>query len=99
MIVYSLLLVIVMIFKPSGLFGRYDFSLCNVLGSLGAKIRSLGKKNKPPKDSDSSESDDPFDTADSGDFTDSQDSGITAGQMEQVSVDYEKEEMEGGEQV
>ncbi len=27
MIIYSLLLVIVMIFKPSGLFGRYDFSL------------------------------------------------------------------------
>ncbi len=31
MVIYSLLLVIVMIFKPSGLFGKYDFSLSRIL--------------------------------------------------------------------
>ncbi len=31
LIVYSLLLIVVMIFKPSGLFGRYDFSLTGLL--------------------------------------------------------------------
>lgn len=31
MIVYSLLLIIVMLFKPTGLFGRYDFSLSRVI--------------------------------------------------------------------
>lgn len=34
MIVYSLLLIVVMIFKPSGLFGQYDFSLSKLLESL-----------------------------------------------------------------
>lgn len=44
MIVYSLLLVIVMIFKPSGLFGRYDFSLGKTLDSAFAKFRLPKKK-------------------------------------------------------
>ena len=34
MIVYSLLLIVVMIFKPSGLFGQYDFSLTGILEKL-----------------------------------------------------------------
>jgi len=31
MILYSLLLITVMIFKPSGLMGQYDFSLSRIL--------------------------------------------------------------------
>ena len=34
MIVYSLLLIVVMIFKPSGLLGQYDFSLSRTLESI-----------------------------------------------------------------
>jgi len=34
MIVYSLLLIVVMIFKPSGLMGQYDFSLSRLLEKL-----------------------------------------------------------------
>ena len=34
MLVYSILLIIVMIFKPSGLFGQYDFSLSRVIEKL-----------------------------------------------------------------
>lgn len=34
MVVYSLVLILVMIFKPSGLFGRYDFSLGNLIEKL-----------------------------------------------------------------
>lgn len=41
MIVYSLLLVVVMIFKPSGLMGTYDFSLGHTVDSVFAKIRGL----------------------------------------------------------
>jgi branched-chain amino acid transport system permease protein len=44
MVIYSLLLVVVMIFKPSGLCGRYDFSLGDTLDSLFARIR--GKLTK-----------------------------------------------------
>lgn len=44
MIVYSLLLVIVMIFKPSGLFGKYDFSLGRTLDGVFAKLRAPKKK-------------------------------------------------------
>ena len=45
MVIYALLLVIVMIFKPSGLFGRYDFSLGPFIDSSCAKLRAkLGKK-------------------------------------------------------
>jgi len=34
MVIYSLLLVVVMIFKPSGLLGTYDFSLSRILGRI-----------------------------------------------------------------
>ncbi len=45
MIVYALVLILVMIFKPSGLFGRYDFSLGGTIDSFFAGIRKklLGK--------------------------------------------------------
>ena len=43
MIVYSLLLIIVMIFKPSGVMGTYDFSLSRLLERL---INCFGKKSK-----------------------------------------------------
>jgi branched-chain amino acid transport system permease protein len=48
MVIYSLLLVIVMIFKPSGLFGKYDFSFGNSLDKIFTGIRKavLRKKNK-----------------------------------------------------
>jgi branched-chain amino acid transport system permease protein len=41
MVIYSLMLVVVMIFKPSGLCGRYDFSLGDTLGALSARIRGV----------------------------------------------------------
>jgi branched-chain amino acid transport system permease protein len=47
MIVYSLLLIVVMIFKPSGLMGMYDFSLSHLLEKLinwkPGKKKSSGK--------------------------------------------------------
>lgn len=39
MVIYSLLLVIVMIFKPTGLFGKYDFSLGDTLDKLYMRIK------------------------------------------------------------
>ncbi len=50
MVVYAVLLIVVMIFKPSGLFGRYDFSLSRILeklinGQLFVRKRKAGEKN------------------------------------------------------
>jgi len=45
-IAYSLLLIIVMIFKPSGLMGRYDFSLSHLLEKLLNFKGFAGKKSK-----------------------------------------------------
>lgn len=45
MIVYSLLLIVVMVFKPSGLMGNYDFSLKFLLERLGGRL-SAGDGNK-----------------------------------------------------
>jgi branched-chain amino acid transport system permease protein len=39
MVIYSLLLVMVMIFKPSGLCGRYEFSLGDTLDELFTRVR------------------------------------------------------------
>ncbi|MEA4896540.1 MAG: branched-chain amino acid ABC transporter permease [Oscillospiraceae bacterium] len=41
MVVYSLVLVIVMIFKPTGLMGTYDFSLNGLLDKLILKIKGV----------------------------------------------------------
>lgn len=38
MVAYSLLLILVMIFKPSGLMGTYDFSFTNLIGRLIGRI-------------------------------------------------------------
>jgi branched-chain amino acid transport system permease protein len=46
MVVYSLLLIIVMIFKPSGLMGKYDFSLSHLLEKLLNFKSSRGKKSE-----------------------------------------------------
>ena len=46
MVIYSLLLVIVMIFKPSGLFGRYDFSLLGFGKDIRAGIEKMKHKKK-----------------------------------------------------
>jgi len=45
-VAYSLLLIIVMIFKPSGLMGTYDFSLSHLLEKLLNSKRSIGKKSE-----------------------------------------------------
>ena len=47
MLAYSVVLVIVMIFKPGGIFGTYEFSLTRALrklknGELSAKKKSTG---------------------------------------------------------
>ncbi len=56
MIAYSLLLVIVMIFKPTGLMGNYDFSLSSLLGKLARKPKPKAKpKTKPEKDGETHE--------------------------------------------
>ncbi len=52
MIAYSLLLIIVMIFKPSGLMGNYDFSLSTLLGKLGGRT---GKSAVPEKEGEDNE--------------------------------------------
>ena len=41
MIIYALVLILVMIFKPSGLFGRYDFSLGGSIDAACARIRAF----------------------------------------------------------
>ena len=47
MVVYSLLLVVVMIFKPSGLMGRYELSLGNTFDGVVNRLRErVLKKNK-----------------------------------------------------
>ena len=44
MVVYSLVLVLMMIFKPTGLLGQYDFSLSRILEKLMNPKKSAGKK-------------------------------------------------------
>lgn len=44
MLLYSIALILVMMFKPSGLFGRYEFSLYRALSRLGKK--SSGTKSQ-----------------------------------------------------
>ena len=46
MIVYSLLLIAVMIFKPSGLMGGYDFSLSRLLESLLNRRKAAGRPTR-----------------------------------------------------
>ena len=46
MIVYSLLLIVVMIFKPSGLMGGYDFSLSRLLEYLLNRRKAAGRPTR-----------------------------------------------------
>ena len=46
MVVYALVLILMMIFKPSGLMGGYDFSLSRILEKLGIGIRTNGKEGE-----------------------------------------------------
>jgi hypothetical protein len=48
MVIYSLLLVTVMIFKPSGLCGRYEFSLGDALDDFFTLLRGKFLKNQTP---------------------------------------------------
>ena len=44
MVVYSAALILMMIFKPSGLFGDYDFSLSRVLERIGIGKKPMGEE-------------------------------------------------------
>ena len=44
MVVYSLLLIIVMVFKPSGLLGTHDFSMRRIVGNVGTRALLRGAK-------------------------------------------------------
>ncbi len=51
MVVYSVLLIVVMIFKPSGLFGQYDFSFTGLLEKL-LNLRTVLAKRRAEKAGD-----------------------------------------------
>ena len=53
MVVYSLLLVVVMIFKPSGLMGRYELSLGNGFDGLVNKLRAPKASKEKSKQEES----------------------------------------------
>lgn len=46
MVIYSLVLVIMMIFRPEGLMGTYDFSLSRILGKMLWKMKNKGGEDK-----------------------------------------------------
>lgn len=50
LVIYSLLLVVVMIFKPSGLFGRYDFSLNGLLAKIFRRKKADDSKKSEVKE-------------------------------------------------
>jgi branched-chain amino acid transport system permease protein len=52
MVIYSLLLVAVMIFKPSGLCGRYEFSLGDALDDFFALLRGKLLKKRAPAEAE-----------------------------------------------
>ena len=49
LIIYALILIVVMIFKPSGLMGKYDFSLSFLLEKVGGRIVRDRKGKAPGK--------------------------------------------------
>jgi len=49
LIIYALILIVVMIFKPSGLMGTYDFSLSHVLEKAGGRIMRGNKEGGASK--------------------------------------------------
>jgi len=46
MMIYSLLLIVVMMFKPSGLFGKRDFSLAHMLGAFAPSQKGAAEKKE-----------------------------------------------------
>jgi branched-chain amino acid transport system permease protein len=52
MIVYSVLLILMMIFKPTGLFGRSEFSLHGFIKGLPHLREHMSKRRKKPKEND-----------------------------------------------
>ena len=46
MLAYSVILVLVMIFKPGGIFGQWEFSLCRALDKLAGCRRFLRRTVK-----------------------------------------------------
>jgi len=50
LIIYALLLILVMIFKPSGLMGTYDFSLSHLIGKAGDRALRGRKQGGAPND-------------------------------------------------
>jgi branched-chain amino acid transport system permease protein len=50
MVIYSLLLIVVMIFKPTGLMGTYDFSMSRLLGKSWEKLSLIAKGKKEGKE-------------------------------------------------
>jgi len=50
LIIYALLLILVMIFKPSGLMGTYDFSLSRILEWFGNLLMRDKKEGGVPDD-------------------------------------------------
>ena len=50
LIIYALLLIIVMIFKPSGLMGNYDFSLSHLIGKAGGRTLKGDKEGGATND-------------------------------------------------
>jgi branched-chain amino acid transport system permease protein len=47
MLAYSVVLVLVMIFRPGGIFGTYEFSLTRALSKLSGKAKTGGPKQTP----------------------------------------------------
>ncbi|MEG1651466.1 MAG: branched-chain amino acid ABC transporter permease [Oscillospiraceae bacterium] len=50
MVAYSLLLVVVMIFKPSGLMGSYELSIGNLIDKVVNKFKNIGKSKATKED-------------------------------------------------
>ncbi|MBC8536197.1 branched-chain amino acid ABC transporter permease [Feifania hominis] len=49
LLIYAIVLIVLMIFKPSGLFGRYEFSLTRALHRLTGHEPRPGRQRKSPK--------------------------------------------------
>lgn len=52
MLIYSIALIVVMVFKPSGLLGRYEFSLTTFINSINIKIKLRASNSDKSKKGD-----------------------------------------------
>lgn len=46
MLVYAIVLVIIIMFRPKGIFGRYEFSLCGVASAIKNRLTGKGRDGK-----------------------------------------------------